>query len=138
MTPDPEAEERASGTEIVYKIATRLQWEQAEKDGVFKGAPVDLQDGFIHFSTADQVRETAARHFAGQDGLLLVAVDAAALGRALVYEPSRGGALFPHLYADLPLAAVRSVEPLNLGAHGRHQFPEETKPSGRSGGPTTR
>ena len=69
----------------------------------FDGAPIDLADGFIHFSTAGQVDETAARHFAGQAGLLLVAVDAAALGAALKYEPSRGGALFPHLYA--PLAA---------------------------------
>ncbi|MEZ5931680.1 MAG: DUF952 domain-containing protein [Alphaproteobacteria bacterium] len=114
-----------SGPAIVYKIVTRAQWGEAEKAGVFKGAPVDLDDGFIHFSTADQVRETAARHFAGQSDLLLVAVDAGALGQALVYEPSRGGALFPHLYADLPLSAVRAVDPLPLGADGRHQFSVE-------------
>ncbi|WP_163366718.1 DUF952 domain-containing protein, partial [Klebsiella aerogenes] len=77
----------------------------------------------IHFSTATQMRETAARHFAGQDGLLLVAVDGDALGNALRYEPSRGGDLFPHLYGPLPVAAVRSVRPLPLGPEGRHLFP---------------
>ena len=127
------------GADVVYKIVTKDQWGEAEKAGVFKGAPVDLADGYIHFSTGDQVRETAARHFAGVDDLLLVAVDADALGEALVFEPSRGGALFPHLYAALPLSAVRSIEALPLGADGHHQFSEGTKkPSGRSGGPTTR
>ena len=86
--------------------------------GAFPGAPVDLADGFIHFSTAEQVTETAARHFAGQDDLVLVAVDAAALGPALRNEPSRGGALFPHLYGALPLDAVLWVKPLPLGADG--------------------
>jgi uncharacterized protein (DUF952 family) len=114
-----------SGQGVVYKIVTRAQWHAAERAGVFAGAPVDRADGFIHFSTADQVRETAARHFAGLADLLLIAVDAAALGRALVYEPSRGGDLFPHLYAELPLSAVRAVQDLPLGADGRHQFPLE-------------
>lgn len=86
--------------------------------------PVDLADGFIHFSTGDQVVETAARHFEGQDDLLLVAVDATALGDKLVYEPSRGGALFPHLYAPLPLEAVLWEKPLPLRPDGQHSFPE--------------
>jgi uncharacterized protein (DUF952 family) len=107
----------------IYKISPQGLWRAAEQAGVFTGAPVDHADGFIHFSTADQVAETAARHFAGQGDLVLVAVDAAALGAALRYEPSRGGALFPHLYGTLPLAAVRWVKPLPLTAQG-HQFPE--------------
>lgn len=109
---------------LVYKIAPEALWREAEAVGVFRGAPVDLADGFIHFSTAGQARETAARHFAGQDGLVLVAVDADRLGEALRYEVSRGGALFPHLYAPLDLAAVVWVKPLPLGADGRHVFPE--------------
>ena len=124
--------------DVIYKIVTRDQWDQARHVGVFKGAPVDLADGYIHFSTAEQMAETAAKHFAGHSDLLLVTVDAGVLGDALVYEPSRGGQLFPHLYADLPLSAVRSVDELPLGADGRHQFPAGTKPSGRSGDPTRR
>ena len=110
---------------IVYKIVPAGLWAQAEAAGRFDGAPVDAADGFIHFSTGAQVAETAARHFAGGAGLLIVSVDAAALGAALVYEPSRGGALFPHLYGPLPLAAVTAVRPLPLGADGRHVFPED-------------
>lgn len=87
------------------------------------GAPVDLADGFIHFSTASQLVETAAKHFAGQTDLLLIAVDAGQLGPALTWEPSRGGDLFPHLYGPLDLSAVLRVEPLALGLDGRHNFP---------------
>jgi uncharacterized protein (DUF952 family) len=108
---------------LIYKICPRALWQEAERDGVFRGAPVDRADGYIHFSTAEQVRETAAKHFAGQDDLLLVAVEAAALGAALKWEPSRGGALFPHLYGELPLRCVRSIESLGLGPDGAHQFP---------------
>src|SRR5689334_1905296 len=108
---------------LIYKICQRALWREAERDGVFRGAPVDRADGYIHFSTAGQVRETAAKHFAGQDDLLLVAVDVAALGPALRWEPSRGGALFPHLYGDLPLECVRSTQPLRLGGDGVHLFP---------------
>jgi uncharacterized protein (DUF952 family) len=107
----------------IYKIATETAWREAEKAGVFKGAAIDLSDGYIHLSTADQVSETAARHFAGQADLLLVAIDADKLGDALKYEPSRGGALFPHLYAPLDLHAVRWVKPLPLDSNGNHQFP---------------
>ena len=108
----------------IYKICGTALWREAERAGVFGCAPVDLADGYIHFSTAGQVPETAARHFAGMADLLLVAVDAEALGATLRYEPSRGGALFPHLYGTLPLSAVRWVRPLPLGAGGRHVFPE--------------
>ncbi|EIM73398.1 hypothetical protein A33O_15893 [Nitratireductor aquibiodomus RA22] len=110
--------------QLIYKICPRTLWQEAETAGVFNGAPIDLADGYIHFSTAGQVKETAARHFAGQDDLLLVAVDANALGSALKHEVSRGGALFPHLYASLPLDAVAWVQPLPLGADGLHLFPE--------------
>jgi uncharacterized protein (DUF952 family) len=107
----------------IYKISPREAWQQAEDEGRFTGAPVDVADGYIHFSTAEQARETAAKHFAGQADLVLVAVDADALDTALRWEPSRGGALFPHLYADLPMAAVRWVKPLPLDADGVHLFP---------------
>lgn len=109
---------------IIYKIVPAALWRQAEARGVFAGAPVDFADGYMHFSTAAQARETAAKHFAGQDELLLVAVEAAELGPALRWEVSRGGALFPHLYAALALAHVTSVAPLPLGANGVHVFPD--------------
>ncbi|MBZ0141337.1 MAG: DUF952 domain-containing protein, partial [Pseudorhodoplanes sp.] len=86
---------------LIYKICPAALWRQAQQDGIFRGAPVDLADGFIHFSTAAQVGETAAKHFAGQGELLLIAVDTERLGGALKWEPARGGALFPHLYAPL-------------------------------------
>ena len=107
----------------LYKIVPAALWRAAEQDGVFRGSEVDLRDGFIHFSTAGQVAETAAKHFAGEHDLLLVSVDSGKLGGALKWEASRGGALFPHLYGVLALAAVRKVEPLPLGADGRHRFP---------------
>jgi uncharacterized protein (DUF952 family) len=110
--------------EVVYKICGTDEWRDAERAGAFRGAAVDLSDGYIHFSTSGQVAETAARHFAGQRDLVLVAVAAAALGPALKWEPSRGGALFPHLYAALTLDAVLWVRPLPLGDDGRHIFPE--------------
>ncbi|MFC5385863.1 DUF952 domain-containing protein [Aquamicrobium segne] len=109
---------------LIYKIVPRTLWLEAERSGNFIGAPVDLADGYIHFSTAQQVSETAARHFYGQDDLLLVAVDGAALGEALRWEVSRAGALFPHLYASLPVKSVLWVQPLPLAADGSHQFPE--------------
>ena len=110
---------------FIYKIATGKEWQAAERIGRFDGAPIDLKDGFIHFSTADQVAETAAKHFAGQDGLLLVEIDTQMLGGALKYEVSRGGALFPHLYAPLDLAAVTQSWPLPLDEEGLHIFPPE-------------
>jgi uncharacterized protein (DUF952 family) len=109
---------------IIYKISDVTLWNEAERAGVFTGAPVDVADGFIHFSTAAQAAETAARHFAGRSDLVLVAVDAGALGADLRHEPSRGGALFPHLYGTLAMSAVRWVKPLPLGSDRRHVFPE--------------
>jgi uncharacterized protein (DUF952 family) len=109
---------------LVFKLVDRATWQAAAATGVFAGSPVDARDGFIHFSTAAQVRETAARHFAGRADLQIVAVETAALGDALRWEPSRGGDLFPHLYGPLPLAAVRWVADLPLDAAGRHLFPE--------------
>ena len=112
---------RTRWTSVVYKIVAADMW-TAEPSGLFHGSPVDEQDGFIHFSTAAQIRETAARHFAGVGRLLLVTVDAKSLD--LQWEPSRGGDLFPHLYSPLPRAAVAAVHPLPLGSDGRHRFPD--------------
>ena len=110
----------------IYKICAEALWRDAERKDVFHGAPVDLRDGFIHFSSATQVRATAAEYFAGLENLLLMSVDADALGEALRWEVSRGGELFPHLYGDLPLAAVRWVKPLPLGTDQGHILPELT------------
>jgi uncharacterized protein (DUF952 family) len=109
---------------IIYKICEAALWREAERAGEFRGAPVDMRDGFIHFSVANQVRATAAKHFAGVDDLVLIAIDADALGDALKWEVSRGGELFPHLYGDLPLGTVRWVKPLPLGIDQQHVFPE--------------
>ena len=117
-------DEAKAGVPTVYKICPRALWQDAEREGVFRGAPVDMRDGFIHFSTAAQVAETAALHFAGADDLVLIAVNSNSLGPALVFEPSRGGNLFPHLYGELPLAAVDRVMPMPLGPDGRHLLPE--------------
>ena len=108
----------------VYKICPAALWRDAERVGAFHGSAVDRRDGYIHFSTAAQVPDTAAKHFAGARDLVLVAVEASALGDRLKWEPARGGALFPHLYGALDLSAVRRVEPLPLGPDGRHLVPE--------------
>ena len=107
---------------IVYKIVATEEWAKAQAADVFTGAAIDRADGFIHFSTAEQAPETAAKWFAGRRDLTLVAIDADALGDALHWEPSRGGALFPHLYASLPMSAVVWSRLLPLGADGRHIF----------------
>ncbi len=109
---------------LIYKIAPAALWREAEAAGVFVGSPVDLKDGFIHFSDGAQVRDTAARYFAGEAGLVLAAIDTAKLTAALRWEASRGGALFPHLYAPLPMSAVAWVKPLPLGKDGAHSFPD--------------
>jgi uncharacterized protein (DUF952 family) len=108
----------------IYKICPNALWSEAERAGVFRGPPVDARDGFIHFSSATQVRDTATRYFAGAEDLMLIAVDADALGDALKWEVSRGGDLFPHLYGELPLVAVLWVRPLPLGIDQQHVFPE--------------
>jgi uncharacterized protein (DUF952 family) len=107
----------------VYKILRKSEWAAAVAAGAYTGSAVDVMDGFIHFSTAEQAVETAAKHFAGQRDLVLVRFEAEAFGLALKWEPSRGGALFPHLYATLPTAHATWVKPLPLGADGRHLFP---------------
>src|SRR5215510_13793232 len=108
----------------IYKICTASEWHEAEHAGAYRGSAVDRKDGFIHFSTAEQAAETARKWFAGQRDLVLVAVDGDALGVMLKWEPSRGGALFPHLYGALPLKAVLRVDALPLDAAGRHIFPQ--------------
>ena len=108
----------------IYKICPADLWEAVVSAGVFNGMPIDVADGYIHFSTAAQAEETARRHFAGMDGLLLIAFDDAALGSDLRYEPSRGGALFPHLYAPLDPELALWVKALTRGADGAHVFPE--------------
>ncbi len=111
----------------VYKICDGDAWDEARAGGRYAGSADDLRDGFIHFSTRAQLAGTAAKHFAGQDNLLVVAVDAAALGEALYWEVSRGGDLFPHLYGPLEMSAVLSVDPLPLGPDGAHLFEEEAR-----------
>lgn len=107
----------------IYKIVARDTWRQAEAAGTFKGATIDLVDGYIHFSTAVQARQTAALHFKGQRDLLLVVVATTKLGDTLKWEPSRGGDLFPHVYGDLSMEAVSHVDELPLGDDGVHLFP---------------
>ncbi len=119
---------KASPVRAIYKICRAAEWAEAERLGVFAGSDVDRRDGYIHFSTAEQAGETAAKYFAGLDDLMLVAVDAERLGPSLRWEPARGGALFPHLYGKLPVAAALWVEPLPLEANGRHVFPELARP----------
>lgn len=109
---------------VVYKICPEELWRAASATGLFAGAGIDIEHGFIHFSTAEQVAETAAKHFAGQRDLVLVAVDTDQLGDALRCEPSRGGALFPHLYGPLDTAAVLWARRIDTGANGDHTLPD--------------
>lgn len=109
---------------LIYKIFRAPEWADLQARGETHGAPVDIADGYVHLSTAAQATGTAARHFAGEDGLVLLALDADALGEALRWEPSRGGALFPHLYRPLRLSDVLWHRPLPL-VDGTHRFPPE-------------
>ena len=108
----------------VYKICPASAWREAERQGVYRGSPDDIRDGFIHFSTAAQVAETARKHFFGQTGLFLIEVDAGALGDALRWERSRNDELFPHLFDDLDLGAVTGVLDLRARSDGYHDIPE--------------
>ena len=110
---------------MVYKVLTHDEWAALERDGAIAGAPVDRADGFVHLSTAGQLPVTLAKHFAGQTGLMLLALEAAALGDALAWEPSRGGDLFPHLYAALRRADIRWARPLEPDGRGGHRLPED-------------
>ncbi|MBE1296945.1 MAG: DUF952 domain-containing protein [Rhodobacteraceae bacterium] len=109
---------------LIYKIFRADEWAAFEAAGSTRGAPIDLTDGYIHFSTAEQAAETAAKHFAGAQGLFLLALDAEALGDALKWEISRGGAEFPHLYREMHMTEVLWAKPLPL-VDGVHQFPKE-------------
>lgn len=111
---------------LAWKIAGRAEWDRALAVGAFTGSDVDRADGFIHLSATDQLAETAARHFAGQNRLVLLGVDLDRLGDAVRWEPSRGGALFPHIYADLPVDAVTEVRPLSVDRDGRMIVGEPT------------
>ena len=108
----------------IYKVMTEAAFEASWSQGHFKGSADDLRDGFIHFSAAHQLETTLAKYFAGQEDLVLLAVDPERLSPALKWEPSRGGALFPHLYAPLELAAVLWAEPITLAEDGSHVLPE--------------
>ena len=103
---------------LIYKLLDRDAWLAALETGSYAGSPVDLADGFIHFSTAQQAQETAAKHFQGVEGLMLLSVDPARLGAPLTWEPSRGGALFPHLYTAMPTSAVVAERAIALDADG--------------------
>jgi uncharacterized protein (DUF952 family) len=107
---------------LIYKIASGEEWRAAQASGRFEGAPVDLADGYIHFSTAEQARETAAKHFAGRDGLVLIALEAESLGDKLKWEASRGGQLFPHLYRSFLVTEALWARLLPLRADGSHDF----------------
>jgi uncharacterized protein (DUF952 family) len=111
------------GDQLIYHMCRRDEWQAAKAAGRYAGSSQDRADGFIHFSTAAQVVASAAKHRAGQDGLVLLEVDAASLGADLRWEVSRGGQLFPHLYGALPVACVTRFTPLTLGPDGRHVFP---------------
>ena len=110
----------------IYKVLTATELNEARANGRFEGSPDDRRDGFIHLSAADQLEATLAKHFARRADLMLLTVDADILGAALRWEASRGGALFPHLYAPLPMAAVRTTEPLPVDDAGCHRLPEGT------------
>jgi uncharacterized protein (DUF952 family) len=111
-------------SQLIYHMCRQAEWAAAETTGTYRGSSQDAADGFIHFSTAEQIRESARKHRAGQGDLVLVTVDAERLGAALKWDQSRGGTLFPHLYGPLPLEAVVRVDPLPTGRDGLHLFPE--------------
>ncbi|MBL8848018.1 MAG: DUF952 domain-containing protein [Hyphomicrobium zavarzinii] len=110
---------------MIFKIVGQEAWAQACREGVYRGSPDDMRDGFIHFSAPEQLQGTAVKHFRGVADLLLVAFDEKALGAALVWEPSRGGALFPHLYGELATALALWQRPLPLNGEGVPQIPQE-------------
>ena len=125
LTSQKTLQEQYMLPEFVYKIAGFEEWDKALEEGVYKGAPIDLADGFIHFSTAEQTRETAAKHFSGRDDLLLIKVATAPMARHYKMEVSRGGALFPHLFAALPVSNAVEWQELPLGPDGTHVFPDD-------------
>jgi len=115
---------KASDSPLIYKVCAAAEWRVAQAAGTYQGAPVDLADGFIHFSAPHQLRETVRRYFAESSDLVLVEVKTAALGDGIKWEPSRGGDLFPHLYGDLALSAVTRSWPFPQGPGGERQYPQ--------------
>ena len=110
-------------SEIIYKVVRTAEWDSAREAGVFKGSADDERDGFIHLSRASQLRTTLEKHFAGEDGLLLVSLHVDGFGPELKWEPSRGGESFPHLYGPLRLASVHSLVPIHRDGDGRPVLP---------------
>jgi len=104
--------------EYIYKITTAALWDDAQTRGTLNGMPIDIADGYMHFSTASQLRETLSLHFKGQDGLMLLKVATETVATGLKWEPSRGGALFPHLYAPLPISQIAGATPISVNADG--------------------
>ena len=109
--------------QIVYKILSATELKQMQRDGVFRGSPVDIVDGYIHLSCGSQLAETLDKHFSGVGGLMLAAVDLSRLGDTVRWEPARGGQLFPHIYGPLPVAAVLSVAAVERTADGMVRLP---------------
>jgi uncharacterized protein (DUF952 family) len=123
-TDEPiQASAEQSAPNTLYKVLSADAWQQAELDGTFRGVGIDLEDGFIHLSAPDQVKEVVAKYFANQDDLVLVSLDGDRLGESLRWETSSDGVLFPHVYGDIPLQTVESVDPLPIGEDKVHQFP---------------
>ena len=110
---------------IAFKIIAAEEWPEIERRGAYAGSAVDLADGYIHLSTEDQFAETAGKHYAGRTNLMSLTVDLASLGDTVVWEPSRGGQLFPHIYGPLPVAAVTGCSGFSVGAHGEIAFEGE-------------
>tara|TARA_R110002124_G_scaffold61155_10_gene167539 strand:+ start:1083 stop:1439 length:357 start_codon:yes stop_codon:yes gene_type:complete len=114
--------------QFIFKLLTQDQWASFQAEKSFRGAPVDLADGYIHFSTRSQVAETAAKYFSDLSAVVVAEIDVAALPKALTWEPARAGALFPHLYADLPLASVGRTSVLSRDSQGAFVFPGWARP----------
>lgn len=117
-------QQKVQAVRTIYKICPASPWREAERQGSYRGSADDARDGFIHFSTAEQLAGTLQKHYARQSGLLLIAIDGDLLGDALRWEPSRDGALFPHLYGELDMGAVTAVTELRLRPDGGHDLPE--------------
>lgn len=113
---------------LIFHMCKRSDWQAAQKGGLYHGSGDDIADGFMHFSTAEQLAESAARHRKGVTGLILIAIDPEVLGDALKWEPSRGGQLFPHLYGALDVSKVARTDDLPLGDDGYHVFPDDIPP----------
>ena len=122
--PDHSQQATPTKCHLIFKVTGKEAWAEAERSGAYAGSPDDLRDGYIHFSTAEQLAGTLAKYYAGRDDLVLAAVDPGRLGSSLKWEAARGGALFPHLYSVLAMVDVAWVRPLPLDRDGRHRLPE--------------